>query len=330
MPPGALMQVLHQFRHRGDKDLLVGPDKCDDAGVYRVTPDKAVILSIDFFPPIVDDPATFGRIAAANALSDIYAMGGEPKLAMNVVCFPEDLPVSVLNEIIAGSMEKLDEAGVIVVGGHSIIDHEIKFGLSVTGFVHPDKVITNSGARPEDQLILTKPIGTGVVASALKAGRAAPDIAAPALSSMETLNKEASRAMVEVEGSVNACTDITGFGLVGHAMEVAKASSVNMVIEADKVALLPGALELVKDKKNRPKNIKANMDFVEPDIEISSGIGPERRMLLFDPQTSGGLLISVPEAGAGPLLEALARAGVEASIIGNVIGQGDGPAIRVI
>ncbi len=324
------MQVLHQFRHRGDKDLLVGPDKCDDAGVYRVTADKAVILSIDFFPPIVDDAATFGRISAANALSDIYAMGGEPSLAMNVVCFPEDLPVSVLNDIIAGSMEKLDEAGVIVVGGHSITDKEIKFGLSVTGFVHPDKIITNSGARPGDQLILTKPIGTGVVTSALKAGRATLDLAAPTLSSMETLNREAARAMIEAEGGVNACTDITGFGLLGHAMEVAKASSVNMVIEADNVGLLPGAIELVMDKKNRPKNIKANMDFLGPDIEMENGLDPARRILLFDPQTSGGLLISAGEVSAGPLVEALVRAGVEASIIGNVVDQEDGPIIRVI
>lgn len=330
MPPGALMQVLHQFKHRGDKDLLVGPDKCDDAGVYRVAPDKAVILSIDFFPPIVDDPATFGRISAANALSDIYAMGGEPKLAMNVVCFPEELDVSVLNEIIAGSMEKLDEAGVLVVGGHSITDKEIKFGLSVTGFVHPDRVITNSGARPGDQLILTKPIGTGVVTSALKSKRAAGELAAPTLSSMETLNKAASKAMIEVEGGVNACTDITGFGLIGHAMEVAKASSVNMVIEMDKVGFLPGAKELVADKKNRPKNMKSNMDFLKPDIEMREGLDPESQMLLFDPQTSGGLLISAPEANAGPLLEALLNTGVEASIIGTVFEREDGPVIRVL
>lgn len=330
MPPGALMQVLHQFSHRGDNDLLVGPDKCDDAGVYRITPDKAVILSIDFFPPIVDDPATFGRISAANALSDIYAMGGEPRLAMNVVCFPEELPVSVLNEIIAGSMEKLDEAGVIVVGGHSITDKEIKFGLSVTGFVHPDKIVTNSGARAGDQLILTKPIGTGVVASALKAGRATPEDAEATLKSMVTLNREASKVMIEVEGGPNACTDITGFGLLGHAMEVAKASSVNMVIEADKVGLLPGALELVLDKKNRPKNIKANIDYLEADVEMGASVDPALRMLLFDPQTSGGLLVSAPGASATPLVEALVQAGVEASIIGIVSAQEDGPIIRVV
>ena len=329
MPPGALMQVLHQFKGVEDKDLLVGPKSFDDAGVYRISSDEAIILTIDFFPPIVDDPATFGRICAANALSDIYAMGGEPKLAMNVVCFPEELPISVLNDIISGSIEKLDEAGVIVVGGHSIVDKEVKVGLSLTGFVHPDKVVKNSGARPGDKLILTKPIGTGVVTSAMKAGRATAEEAEATLKSMVTLNRDASKAMVEA-GYVNACTDITGFGLLGHAMEVAKASSVNMEIVAGKVALLPGAIELAGNKKNRPKNIKTNMDFLEPNIYMEKGVDPARYMLLFDPQTSGGLLLSASEERAGELMETLSKAGVDGSIIGSVVERDRGPVIRVV
>jgi selenide,water dikinase len=323
------MQVLRQFKSVEDKDLLVGPESFDDAGVYRVSPDKAIILTIDFFPPIVDDPSTFGRICAANALSDIYAMGAEPSLVMNVVCFPEELPISVLNDIISGSMEKLNEAGAIVVGGHSIVDKEVKFGLSVTGFVHPDKIIKNSGARPGDKLILTKPIGTGVLTSAMKAGRAAADDAEAAIKSMVTLNREASRVMVS-SGSVNACTDITGFGLLGHSMEVAKASAVGMEIEAKSVALLPGALSLIKKKKNRPKNIKVNMEYLEPDIEVDSGIDQSRYMLLFDPQTSGGLLISIPEERSAELMDRLIDAGVEGSIIGSVTELGPGPLIKVI
>ncbi len=329
MPPGALMQVLHQFKGVEDKDLLVGPMSFDDAGVFKFAPDKAIVLTIDFFPPIVDDPATFGRICAANALSDIYAMGGEPKLAMNVVCFPEELPISVLNEIISGSVEKLDEAGVIVVGGHSIVDEEVKFGLSLTGFVHPDRIVKNSGARVGDKLILTKPIGTGVVTSAMKAGRASAQDAEATIKSMVTLNSAASKAMVEA-GSVNACTDITGFALLGHAMEMAKASSVNMEIAAGRVALLPGAIELVGNKKNRPKNIKTNMDFLEPKIYVEKGLDPARYMLLFDPQTSGGLLLSVPAERAAELMETLAKAGVEGSVIGSVVERDRGPILRVV
>ncbi len=329
MPPGALMQVLHQFKGEEIKDLLVGPKSFDDAGVYRIAPDKAAVLTIDFFPPIVDDPADFGRISAANALSDIYAMGAEPSLAMNVVCFPEELPISVLNEIIAGSIEKLDEAGVIVVGGHSIVDQEVKFGLSVTGFIHPDKIIKNSGARPGDSLILTKAIGTGVLTSAMKGGRASSDEAEAAIKSMVTLNRDASRVMVESH-VVNACTDITGFGLLGHAMEVAKASSVCMEIVADKVPLLPGAIELVGSKKNRPKNIKSNMDFLESNIYMEKKVDSACQMLLFDPQTSGGLLLSAPEERSRELMETLVHAGVEASIIGSVAEKDRGPYIRVI
>jgi selenide,water dikinase len=328
------MQVLHQFSGISDKDLLVGVKDLDDAAVYRISPDRAVVLTIDFFPPIVDDPAAFGGISAANALSDIYAMGGDPALAMNVVCFPEELPVSVLNEIISGSMEKLAEASVLVVGGHSITDKEVKFGLSVTGFIHPDRIITNSGACAGDSLILTKPIGTGVITSAMKNGKASPGEAEAALKSMLTLNKAASKIMLETPAGggtgVNACTDITGFGLLGHAMEMAKASSVNMIIESGKVRFLPGAIELVGNKKNRPKNIKANMDFLEEDISTGPDLDREIFTLLFDPQTSGGLLMSLPDSGARQLLDALGGAGVEGSIIGTVVEREEGPPIRVL
>lgn len=314
------MQVLHQLPHIKDKDLLVGIETADDAGVYRVSEGLAVISTLDFFPPIVDDPYLFGQIAAANALSDVYAMGGAPRLAMNIVCFPRELGLEVLNEILKGSMDKLAEASVLLVGGHSVEDSEVKYGLSVTGFAHPGKITTNRGAVPGDALILTKPIGVGVITSALKAGRIKPAQVEGALSSMKTLNKAASEAMLEV--GVNACTDITGYGLMGHAMEVAKGSGVSLEIFFNSVKVFPHALELVRKKANRPRTIATNREFLRADVKMT-GLTEDEELMLYDPQTSGGLLISVPNEKSMELLAKLSQRGVDASIIGNVIEKNE-------
>lgn len=320
------MQVLHQLAHVKDKDLLVGIETADDAGVYKISQDVAVISTVDFFPPIVDDPYTYGQIAAANALSDVYAMGGTPRLAMNIVCFPRELSLDILNDIIRGSMDKLNEASTLLVGGHSIEDSEIKYGLSVTGFVNPGKIIKNSGARPGDALVLTKPVGTGVITSALKAGRLKPDEAAEAFTSMMTLNKDACEAMVET--GVNATTDITGYGVMGHAMEMAKGSDVNLVINPGMVRLLPRAIELVKNKRLRPRTLMSNREFLGKDV-ISDGVDEEIELLLYDPQTSGGLLISVAEGKKDALLERLAKRGVSPSVVGRAVEREEGWRIRL-
>ncbi len=320
------MQVLHRLPHIKDKDLLVGIETADDAGVYRLSERLAVISTLDFFPPIVDDPFTFGAIAAANSLSDIYAMGGVPRLALNIVCFPKDLGLDVLNEIIRGSMDKLKEADTLLVGGHSIVDAGIKYGLSITGFINPKNVKANKGAVPGDALILTKPIGTGVIASALKAGRLKQSKAVDALAGMTALNMAASKAMVEA--GANACTDITGFGVLGHAMEMARGSGVNLVIRSSDIPLYPFAYELVKMNANRPRTLFSNRDFLIKDINISMR-DSDLELLLFDPQTSGGLLISIPSDRASMLVRRLKRAGVPATMIGRVVRKEKGWRIMV-
>ncbi len=326
MSPNARMHVLHQLPHVKDKDLLVGIETADDAGVYRISDELAIISTLDFFPPLVDDPNTFGAIAAANSLSDVYAMGGVPRLAMNIVCFPKDLSLDILNEIIRGSMDKLREAETLLVGGHSIEDTEIKYGLSVTGFINPRDIKTNGGAKPGDLLVLTKPIGTGVIASALKAGRISLPDAIEAVTGMTTLNRKASAVMVEA--GANACTDITGFGLLGHAMEMAKGSDVNLAIRASDVKTYPFASELIKKKANRPRTLLSNRDFLMKDIDAGTK-DHDLELLLFDPQTSGGLLISIPEETSGGLIEKLFDQGVDGFIIGRVVQKEDGWRIRV-
>ncbi len=312
------MQVLHQVK-REDPNLIVGPASCDDAGVYKISDGTALVQTVDFFPPIVDDPATFGRIAAANALSDIYAMGATPRLALNIVCFPAELPVEVLNDIIAGAMEKLDEAGVLLVGGHTIEDKEVKFGLSLTGMVHPGKVITNSGAKKGDRLILTKAIGTGVVTSALKAGKFSLEEAADTIASMCELNAAASSAMTALGDAINACTDVTGFGLLGHAFEMADGSGVTLRIDSRAVPFLNGAKQLVKKKKNRPRNIKANGEFLCGKVKRGSAVNDATWDLLLDPQTSGGLLIAVEEDKSALLMEKIKESGSKALLIGEIL-----------
>ena len=312
----SLTQVLRHLPEVTDKNLLVGIKSADDAGVYKLTEELAIINTLDFFPPIIDDPYTFGQIAAVNALSDVYAMGGVPRLAMNIVAFPAGLDLSILEEIINGSMNKLSEAGVLLVGGHSIEDKEIKYGLSVTGLVHPKKVITNAGAKPGDMLILTKPIGVGVITTALKRRKIEPDEVKDVIDSMKALNDKASLIMQEV--GVNACTDITGFGLLGHAMEMAEASNMAMTFKVKEIPFFPKAVELVKKSANHPKTIKSNKEYLANKIKIADDIKPEYENLLHDPQTSGGLLISVSSERSQKLLERLSAAKVSATVVGEV------------
>jgi len=308
-------------------DLLVGRGTSDDAGVVRVREDLALIQTLDFFTPIVDDPRTFGRIAAANALSDVYAMGGAPLTAMNIVCFPrKTLPLDVLREVLLGGHEVVHQAGALLVGGHSVEDPELKYGLSVTGIVHPDRVITNAGARPGDRLLLTKPLGTGVLATAIKGGMAPAEVESEAVRWMTTLNGDAAEAMQEVRAS--ACTDITGFGLLGHALELARASGVTLRIEASRVPIIVGAVELAS-MGMIPAGSFANRRFCERAVTVEAGVDSLLVDLLADAQTSGGLLICVPESGAADLHAELERRHVPHPEIGCVVERSRG-AIRVV
>jgi selenide,water dikinase len=301
----------------------MGMERAEDAGVYKLRDDLAVIQTVDFFTPIVDDPSTFGQIAVVNALSDIYAKGGRPLTAMNIVCFPvKTMDISLLREILTGGLEKMREAGVVLVGGHSVEDSELKYGLSVTGVIHPDRVIMNNGARGGDKLILTKPLGTGIISTALKGGEASEQAVAKSVSSMATLNKKASELMLTVD--VHACTDITGFGLLGHACEMIEGTDVGMIIHSDAVPYFPEAKEYA-EMGMVPGGTARNRDFRLKMVEIDKNLSKVMVDILFDPQTSGGLLMSVPAADAEPLLEKMRREGIkEASIIGEVVAKPKG------
>ncbi len=316
MEIASLMQVLHQLPEQNEPNLILGPHTSDDAGVYRIDQERAIVLTVDFFPPIVDDPYLFGQIATANALSDIYAMGATPLVATTIVCFPQDLSLVVLSEILNGSHEKLSEAGAVIAGGHTINDREIKYGLSVTGIVETRKVVTTRGARPGDTLVLTKPIGTGVITTALKAGRISTEDAEDTLASMKTLNSVASRIMVET--GVNACTDVTGFGLLGHLYEMLTSSGVSAVITTDNIAFFNHATTLVRKRRNRPASIRTNREFLARHVRFAGDVDEETELLLYDPQTSGGLLISVADDRKEDLLEKLHREGIDARPIGTV------------
>lgn len=317
MGPKALMKVLHHLPDVKDENLLVGTATADDAGVYKLTHDMAIVNTLDFFPPIVDDPYLFGSIAAANALSDIYAMGGVPKLAMNIVGFPSDLDLSILEEIIKGSVDKLKEAGVFLIGGHSIEDKEIKYGLSVTGFVHPEKIVRNSGARAGDVLILTKPLGVGVITTALKNRNIKPEDVSDVTTSMQSLNNIPAKIMTDV--GVNACTDITGFGLIGHLTEVADASNVSVIINSKKVPVFDIIHKLIKKRGNKPKSIDANREYFKERVVFSDSISDGIKDIFYDPQTSGGLLISVSKDKSHQLLEGLKAQGAAGYKIGEVV-----------
>ena len=311
---GVLAQLLGDLQVLRDPKLLVGFDKSDDASVYQLTEDLALVQTVDFFPPIADDPYTFGAIAATNALSDVYAMGGEPRLALNIMAVPKDLPKEAVHEILRGGYEKAYEAGVIITGGHSILDPEPKYGLAVTGFVHPQKVLTNSGARPGDVLLLTKPLGIGVLTTANKAGLLTPETLAYANRLMTTLNKAARDAMVKYR--VHACTDVTGFGLMGHGAEMAQGSGVELQIDTAGIAVIPEALEFAR-MGVLPEGMYRNRSFAEPHVDPGS-VPLELQDLLYDPQTSGGLLMAVHPADAEALLAELQDAVPAAQRIGAV------------
>lgn len=290
----------------------------DDAGVYKLTDDVAIIQTIDFFTPIVDDPYAFGQIAAANALSDVYAMGGKPLTAMNVVCFPtKSLDISVLRDILRGGVDKMGEAGVTLMGGHSIIDTELKYGLSVTGSVHPKRLVTNSGAKVGDKIILTKPLGIGIISTALKAGLVDEETKAKVTKCMATLNDKASALMQAV--GAHACTDVTGFGLLGHACQVAQNSQVGINIYLASVPFFPEAEEFAQQGL-RPGGLHRNREFYSSCVKIAGKVPNHLQDILFDSQTSGGLLICLAPRKAELLLDRLRQAGVEdAVIIGEVV-----------
>lgn len=285
-----MAQVLCHLPKVTNEKLLVGLDTSDDAAVYQLNDDTAIIQTLDFFTPVVDDPYTFGQIAAANSLSDVYAMGGVPILALNIVCFPTCLPISILTQILKGGADKVIEAGALLVGGHTVEDNEPKYGLSVTGIVSPDKVITNANSKPGDVLILTKPLGTGIINTAIKGGLVSEISMKAAIKNMSILNKTAALGMNMF--SVNACTDITGFGFLGHAYEMAKASNVSLRIDTQKVPILPEA-EIYAKMGLVPAGTYKNRKYIYDKIKIDQNIEPHINDLLFDPQTSGGLLISV-------------------------------------
>jgi len=304
----------------------MGMERSEDASVYKLRDDLAIIQTVDYFTPIVDDPYTFGQIATVNALSDVYAKGGRPLTAMNIVCFPiKAMDISILREILTGGLDKMREAGVALVGGHSVEDNELKYGLSVTGVIHPDRVIMNQGAKAGDKLILTKPLGTGIIATALKNGKASDKAVAKSVSSMATLNKRASELMLTVD--VHACTDVTGFGLLGHACEMIEGTDVGMIIHLDAVPYFPEAKEYA-EKGFVPGGTARNRDFRLKMIDIDKNISKVMVEILFDPQTSGGLLMSVPAADAESLVKRMRQEGIkDAAIIGEVVAKPKGKII---
>lgn len=292
----------------------------DDAGVYKLADELAIIQTVDYFTPIVDDPYTFGQIAAANALSDVYAMGGKPLTAMNIVCFPiNSLDISVLKDILRGGIDKMGEAKVTLVGGHTIDDAELKYGLSVTGIVHPKRLVTNSGAKAGDKLILTKPLGTGIINTAVKAGVVDEKTVARVIKCMATLNDKASVLMQEI--GVHACTDITGFGFLGHTVQLAQNSRVGINIDIASIPLFPEAGEFAKQGLC-PAGLHRNREFYSPCVKIASEVPTHMQDVLFDPQTSGGLLICLSPRKAELLLDKLRQAGVEeATIVGEAVSE---------
>ena len=307
-------QILKALPKVDDPRVLVGTE--DDAGVYQLSDELAMVQTVDFFTPVVDDPYDFGAIAAANALSDIYAMGAKPLTALNLVAFPKDGPLEVLGEIMRGGADKAREAGVVVIGGHSIDDKEPKYGMAVTGIVHPKKMVLKSGARPGDALILTKPLGIGIISSAIKAGRASNEMITAATRNMMTLNKPASDSMVEV--GVRGATDITGFGLLGHLHEMLHRSCVSGRIRLSAVPVIPGVGELAK--LGVPGGTRANLKYVSEKMSWAEGIAEEEKLILADAQTSGGLLIAVAPKKLNALMAGLAARGVETrAVIGEVI-----------
>ena len=316
MGPGDLSRALAPLPVISDARLLVGRETFDDAGIFRVSDDFALVQTVDFFPPIVDDPFDFGQIAAANALSDVYAMGGQPLTALNIVAFPtSDLPLEVLTGILAGGQEKVHEAGAVIVGGHTVVDPELKYGLAVTGRAHPGFLLTNTGARPGDQLVLTKPIGNGILATAGKRGQLAPESERAMLEAMKALNGPASRAALAV-GS-RCATDITGFGLLGHMSHVARASNVTLIVDLDAIPIFPGVREGVR-ARFLTDGAKRNAEYLRDLVSWKKGT-EEDRAILHDPQTSGGLLVCVSQSRTADYLSRVAGS----VVVGEVIERGE-------
>jgi selenide,water dikinase len=324
--PGVLDKALCGLDLPVDPNLLVGLERADDAGVYRVSYDLALVQTVDFFPPMVDDPYSFGQIAAANALSDIYAMGGIPKTAMNIVAFPaQTMDISILRTIIEGGLSKMREAGVVLVGGHTVEDSELKYGLSVTGYIHPDRILTKRNLQSGDRLILTKPVGTGVVTTAIKAGLADQSLTERVTRAMATLNRDA--AIIMDDFPVHACTDITGFGFLGHLAEMVVDSGHGVRINAAAVPMYAEALEWAA-MGLIPAGAYNNRNFRGAYVDFDTGVPQRVQDLLFDPQTSGGLLISVAAMEAERLVAALKAKGVDsAAIVGEVVAA---PFERII
>jgi len=316
MGPGDLSRALAALPLKSDPRLLVGRETFDDAGVFRVSDDLALVQTVDFFAPIVDDPYDFGQIAAANALSDVYAMGGQPLTALNIVAFPtKDLPLEVLTRILAGGQDKVHEAGALIVGGHTVIDTELKYGLAVTGRAHPDFLLTNAGAKPGDRLILTKPIGNGILATAAKRGHLPAEEQSPMLDAMKTLNGVASRAALAL--GVRCATDITGFGLLGHMSHIARASKVTLRIELDSIPVFARVREAVRAGCVTDGS-KRNAEYLR-DLVLWKAGSDEDRAILYDPQTSGGLLVCISRARAADYLSRVAGS----VMIGEVIERGE-------
>ena len=319
--------VLGKLARQHDPNVLVGFDKSDDAGVYKISAEQALVQTVDFFTPVVDDPYTFGQIAGTNSLSDVYAMGGRPLSALAVLCFPEKGDLSVLEQILAGGLSKMMEAGCAVIGGHSVRDPEIKFGYAVTGMIHPQHILTNSNAQLLDALILTKPLGTGVISTAIKKAEAEPAWIEAATKAMTTLNAMTAEIIGTRRFKVHSATDITGFGLIGHVREMALGSGVSIRIDSAKVPALPGAIECI-EAGYIPGGLKANREFTECMVGYADGIPEVIKTLLYDPQTAGGLLLSVAQEDVDRLLMALKAGGVPAVKIGEVIPAGK-PLIEI-
>jgi selenide,water dikinase len=319
---------LHDLPKFNHVDMLVGTETSDDAGVFRLRPDLAIVNTVDFFTPIVDDPYTFGQISAANSLSDVYAMGGEPKTCLNLVCFPKGkMDIKILGEILKGGADKVRESGAVIIGGHSIIDEEIKYGMAVTGVIHPDKIYRNVGVQEGDVLILTKPLGTGIITTALKKGKASQESVDEAVQSMTTLNATASRVMRNY--AVHACSDVTGFGILGHGLGMASGSGVTLVIESAKLPLLDAAPHLA-EKGYITGGCKRNREFLQEKISIEKSIREGLIEVALDPQTSGGLLIAVAKRQSSQLIEELKGAGVDAATEVGYATSLQNPWVRLV
>ena len=320
---GTLARLLDGLPVHADSNLLVGFDKSDDAAVYRVSDELALVQTVDFFPPIADDPFLFGQIAAVNALSDVYAMGGEPRIALNLLCVPKSMPDSAVHDLLRGGYSKVYEAGAVIAGGHSILDEEPKYGLCVTGFVHPNHILTNAGAQPGDVLFLTKPLGAGILTTAAKADLCPPDVLKAVYARMTTLNRAARDAMVQFR--VHACTDVTGFGLLGHALEMAQGSGVQIKLNVSALPIPSEALEFAR-MGILPEGMYRNRKYAEPFV-MADGIPLEIQDVLYDPQTSGGLLIAVDPNDADALGETLQKTVPDACRIGTVSEYSNEPHI---